>query len=127
MDYNNELKIDYPVCMCDDIELYFNHYASYESAVESWEKRKKRINWNNIFVTMYTENPEIAKEFDQLDYEKKICFTTFASDLNSACALVFTDENVLKYKPLWYIVTCMASGILQCYDPVELLLRGRIK
>jgi uncharacterized protein (DUF1919 family) len=38
MDYGS---VEYPVCMCGDIELYFSHYTSYESAVENWEKRKK--------------------------------------------------------------------------------------
>jgi uncharacterized protein (DUF1919 family) len=113
--------------MWGNIELCFSHYTSYESAVADWEKRKKRINWNNIFVTMYTENYEIVEEFDKLDYEKKVCFTTFKSNLKSVCTLEFAKKNEMKDKLLWQIVNSMASGALPYYDSVELLLSGEIK
>lgn len=124
--HDENLNIEFPVCRCGDIELYFNHYTSFESAVSKWEKRKKRINWNNIMAVMYTEHMEIAEEFDKLDYEKKICFTNFKSNLKSACGIEFTDENPMKQIELWDVVNGMASGAIQCYNPVELLLTGRV-
>jgi uncharacterized protein (DUF1919 family) len=127
MAYNENINIEFPICMWGNIELCFSHYTSYESAVADWEKRKKRINWNNIFVTMYTENQEIAEEFDKLDYEKKVCFTTFKSHLKSVCTLEFAKKNEMKDKLLWQIVNSMASGALPYYDSVELLLNGEIK
>jgi uncharacterized protein (DUF1919 family) len=127
MDYNTDIDIEFPICMWEGIELWFSHHTSYELAVADWEKRKKRINWNNIFIAMYTENPRIAEEFDKLDYEKKVCFTTFKSNLKSVCTLEFAKKNEMKDKPFWYIVNSMASGVLPYYDSVELLLNGRIK
>jgi uncharacterized protein (DUF1919 family) len=127
MVYNDDTNMEFPVCMCGDIELYFNHYTSYELAVASWERRKKRINWNNILAMMYTENSEIAEKFDKLDYDKKVCFTPFKSELKSVCALEFGTRNEMNDKPFWYIVNSVALGELPYYDPVELLLSGKIK
>ena len=41
-------KYNYPVATLDDITIYFQHYHSEEEARDSWERRKKRINPNNI-------------------------------------------------------------------------------
>ena len=43
MRYNPELDINYPVCGCGDIVLYFNHYSSLEAAVSCWNRRKKEL------------------------------------------------------------------------------------
>ena len=45
-EYSEFIKGYYPICKCDDILLYFNHYHSFESAKQCWERRKKRINRN---------------------------------------------------------------------------------
>lgn len=33
-----------------DIYIFFNHHKDFKSAVNDWNKRKKRINWNNIYI-----------------------------------------------------------------------------
>lgn len=40
----------YPVGKLKDIELRFMHYHSCTEAMDAWERRKKRINWNKIIV-----------------------------------------------------------------------------
>ena len=40
----------YPVGMVGDIELNFMHYESFEEARQCWEKRKARINYDNLVV-----------------------------------------------------------------------------
>lgn len=40
----------YPVGKLKDIELRFMHYRSCTEAMDAWERRKKRINWNKIIV-----------------------------------------------------------------------------
>ena len=37
--YEPVLQRYYPVCACNDILLYFNHYSSFEEANECWERR----------------------------------------------------------------------------------------
>lgn len=41
-----------PTAYCGDILIHFNHYASDEEAREKWEERKKRVNYDNLFIIM---------------------------------------------------------------------------
>lgn len=68
----------YPVGVLDDIKLYFMHYGSFDEAKEKWDRRKKRINYNNLFI-MFTDRDgcteEQLKRFDSLPYKNKVVFT----------------------------------------------------
>lgn len=74
-----ELKKDtaYPVGPLRDIELHFMHYRSFEEAVSKWEERKKRINWDKIFIVgnAWNGDLEVLKRFDHLPYKNKVVFT----------------------------------------------------
>lgn len=75
--YDDE-RFEYPCGMIDDIEIRFNHYKTIEEAIEKWEERKKRIDWNNIFIVGIDGDNcsyESMKKFDQLSYVKKVIFT----------------------------------------------------
>ncbi len=41
---------EYPVGLLDDVHVHFMHYDTCYEAKESWNRRKKRINWNNILI-----------------------------------------------------------------------------
>ena len=41
-------NFNYPIARLDDITIYFKHYKTAEEAEIAWEKRKRRINLNNI-------------------------------------------------------------------------------
>ncbi len=75
--YNEKLKIQYPVCYLDDVILHFNHYTSMEHAVSKWNSLKNKLNWDNIFVMMYTTNEEEANKFIELPYKNKVSFVLF--------------------------------------------------
>lgn len=51
----------YPVAKLGDIYLYFNHAKTQEEALDNWEKRKNRINYDNLFVIMYDKG-DITKD-----------------------------------------------------------------
>ncbi|MGG7147249.1 DUF1919 domain-containing protein [Clostridium butyricum] len=53
--------------------LQFSLKITVRSANECWERRKKLIDWNNLFVMMYTEDRNLANEFVKLPY-KKMCY-----------------------------------------------------
>lgn len=125
--YNEILGINYPVCICGDISLFFNHYETFALANECWEKRKKRINWNNVFVMMFTERRDIAEEFCALSYPKKVCFVPFESEKDALCSVEFCKKQEMSDIPFYSIVNGMASGVYPYYDTVELVSRGRIK
>ena len=41
-----------PVALLDDIKIYFTHYKTEEEASRKWQERKKRIQWDNLFVML---------------------------------------------------------------------------
>lgn len=80
--YKNELsKLKvyryFPIGKIDDVEIIFLHYRSDNEAIEKWEKRKKRIDMNNVIIKFNDQNnctEEHLKSFDLIDYRNKICF-----------------------------------------------------
>ena len=70
---------DVPIGVLDDIEIIFLHYKSEEEAYTKWTRRKKRIDWENIYYKMSEMNlctPELLREFDKLQTDRKILFVT---------------------------------------------------
>lgn len=68
-----------PIGLLGDIEIVFLHYDNPKEAKEKWNRRKARINWDNIVVKFSEQNLctlEILKKFDELKYDKKIMFVT---------------------------------------------------
>lgn len=71
----------YPIGKLDDIEIVFLHYKSEEDAYQKWNRRKSRINYNNIifkFNDMNLAKKEDILTFDALPYKNKICFVANA-------------------------------------------------
>ena len=68
----------YPLAKIDDIVLHLVHYSSVEQAQECWDRRKTRINFNNLFIVMNDRNgctKQDLLDFDQLPYKNKVVFT----------------------------------------------------
>ena len=76
-----------------DIEIVFMHYHLEEEALEKWNRRLKRINWDNMIVkfsdTDYGCTDELIEEFDKMPFKHKVCFT----------AKVHSDCNSVIYMP----------------------------
>ena len=116
------LKFDFPVVTLGDIVIYMNHYRDFDGAVAKWNERKARINWYNLFVTMYTEDENIAREFDALPYGKKVCFVPFKSDVDSAW---YINREIKHGEPFWRIQNLYALGDPFYYDLFDMLLYGK--
>ena len=71
-------RFDYPCGMIGDVEIRFNHYKTIEEAISKWERRKRRIDWDNLFI-MAIDGDECTydsiKRFDALPFENKVIFT----------------------------------------------------
>ena len=71
---------DVPIGVLDDIYFRFTHYSLSEKdkAQEDWNRRRRRVNMNNLFVVM-VEKAGVTKqqmeEFNQLPYKNKIILT----------------------------------------------------
>lgn len=66
-------KYNYPVGKLEDIEIYFMHYKSFQEAKQCWNRRKKRINFDNLFVIMVDRDNCSAKDienFKKIKYKK---------------------------------------------------------
>lgn len=128
--YNDAEQFEYPVFRLKDVHIFMNHNPlnqkigdKYADEVK-WYERLQRINWYNLFVTMYTERPEIAREFDKLPFEKKACFVPFSSDLDSAWQIDVTAATGKKIG-LWDAVNRFGFGDPWFYDPFDMLLYGK--
>lgn len=71
--------IECPIGILGDIEVVFLHYKTPEDALKKWNRRKSRINWDNIYYKMSEMNlctQEHLAVFDELPTSKKVVFTT---------------------------------------------------
>lgn len=81
--------INYPIGLLRDVKIYFQHYSSNKEALEKWNYRKKRIDYNNIFIMMTdrdgcTYDDIIA--FNKLPFRNKVIFTHVEyPEIDSAC------------------------------------------
>lgn len=70
----------YPVANLDDIEIRFVHYKTNAECVESWDKRKLRIDWEHLFVVATDvdglNREDLLERFDKLKFKNKIMFTS---------------------------------------------------
>lgn len=74
--------------------IYFMHYPDFETALNKWNERKKRINFNNIRILFTNlgegikdlkEKNQIIKRFDQLAFKHKLIIT--GEKINSPFAI----------------------------------------
>lgn len=121
--FDSRKTLEFPVAMLGDITLYMMHYKTFEEAVEAWEKRKQRINWDNLILIMAIERKESLELFDALPYDKKVCFVPFKSDLPSA---FYIEPRLTEQLPRFVdIVNATAQGKPFYYDPFDMLLYGK--
>lgn len=77
--YLSDNEITYPIgVLNEEIEIHFLHYKSNEEAKKKWEKRKTRVDFNNLFISFSDRdlcNLELALEFDSLHYKNKVFFS----------------------------------------------------
>ena len=111
----------YPVLKLDDMPIHFNHATTPEEAIVEWNKRKGRINWDNLFVMLFTLSPELAQEFEGLtQFDKRICLVPFETDLPHCMRIPLIENDT------WFFDavngTARKDGRNFCFDPVKLLL-----
>lgn len=108
----------YPVLGFDDIEVHCNHDTSVDDAINKWNICKKYLDYNDLFIEMYTVNEESARKFSDLDmYKNKICFVPFRQQ--SDCQM--TLRPFPEQKEFWEIVNSSAGRTMYLYDLLDLL------
>lgn len=94
--YYEEIKkrnqTDKPIGILDDVEIVFLHYKTKEEAAEKWNRRKKRVNFDNIilkFSRMDLCTEKEIEEFDRLLFKNKFI-------LNNRIPLKYESEVLWK-------------------------------
>lgn len=87
---SQNLTTAYPILILGDINIHCVHYKTPEQAITAWERRKARINYNNIFVIANSwnmkENKSWMQRIDKCKY-KSIVFTYSREDLKNEVML----------------------------------------
>lgn len=77
---------EYPIAILGDIEIHFLHYKNNQDALEKWERRLERVNYNNMLVKFSDRdlcNDKLIESFDKLPFKNKLCITAKKYDLES--------------------------------------------
>lgn len=85
-----------------DAEIVFLHYDSFAEAKEKWDRRKTRVNFDNLLVKFNDQNgfqPEDYDTFAALPFEHKIFFTAHR-ELRGKPYTVYFD----RYEKQGYVV-----------------------
>jgi uncharacterized protein (DUF1919 family) len=76
-----------------EIEIHFLHYESKSEAKEKWERRIKRMDWNNLFIKYDCgkdyASKELVEKFIKLQYPNKLLF----GKENFGCANVIVIKD----------------------------------
>lgn len=70
----------YPIGLLGgDVELHFVHYPTAEAALEKWQRRVERVDYDNLFVKLSADKDlctyDHLKAFDATSYAHKLCLT----------------------------------------------------
>jgi len=71
-------NVSYPTAYLRDAKIYFMHYLTEDEARSACERRRERINWDNLYI-LFTDRSQCSEDdlrnFDKLPFEHKIVFT----------------------------------------------------
>ena len=113
--------IRYPVMRLKNAYIHFNHDTSVEEALEKWNRRLKKINYNNLFVEIYTEDRDVVEHFISLKTKKKACFVPRGFGIKDPN--VYELEMLPGQKEFWEVVNSNVSNGANSYllDIISLL------
>lgn len=94
-------EFDHPVAMLEDIKLVFNHYDSVEQAASSWNRRKQRVNYENLFI-IFDDISDVEysdlSAFNQIVCRGKVILTAkeYANIPNTVRLSKYKDSGVMQ-------------------------------
>ena len=92
----------FPIGKIDDVEVVFRHYSTPEEAIEKWERRKTRINYDNLIIKFSNMNlcsDELLRIFISLPFEIKFAFVTKRNNVNDKCLICYNEYAEMDYIP----------------------------
>ena len=87
----------YPIGKIDDVTIYFQHYKSADDCIEKWNRRKQRINWDNLYLKFSDRNYATQEQLEQFDKlpQSKVIFTAKSYGLINE--IVISDYTEKSY------------------------------
>lgn len=112
-----------------DVRIEFVHYKTFEEGVRKWEERKKRINWENLFLVGTEKDGctrETIRRFEKLPYPNKVLFTRveYPDCPSTYCIRGFEKEQELGVLT-FYKKQLRKRRYLDDFDYVAFLNGGR--
>ncbi len=86
-----------PIGRLDDIEIVFLHYKSQDEAKEKWNRRRERVNYNNLIFKFSKMNECTDTEismFDRLQARKKFVFLPYKG--GAECGIYFPTGKPME-------------------------------
>lgn len=116
----------YPIGRIGTMDLHFNHDTVFSEAIEKWNRRVKKVNYNNLFLEIYSDNKEVVNMF--LDLVKNgangVCFVPYGLDCDSNNEKVYELKLLPKQTEFYEVVNSNAAygrnGFV--YDILDMLL-----
>lgn len=95
-------ELEFPFAICDDILICLQHYKSFDEFKDCWDRRKKRVNFNNLRKVFVVDNNYLneAYEFKKIMSAKDALFTLNFKIENSFSIMVPTDTHFMEYMSL---------------------------
>lgn len=107
------------------LKVYMLYETDEEKIRQQWAQGVQTVSWQDLLVMTYTDSQEVLERFDRLPYRKKICFTSFESQLSSAFYLPPVEDEEGEDMPLWASVDELTKSSKPYYDLWDMLLYGR--
>lgn len=85
----------YPVGISyDGIRIHFMHYGSFAEAKEIWERRKGRIDSNNmgVMLTNWGGEESVIRDFEKLPFKHKVAFVNKEIP-DTKCTFIIKKKN----------------------------------
>ncbi len=71
----------YPLLKIGDLTVHCNHDRTAEEAIEKWQRRKRKVDFNNMLAVFTTDLPEMEKAFHRIDgLKNKYCLVPWESE-----------------------------------------------
>jgi uncharacterized protein (DUF1919 family) len=113
-----------------DVHVFFMHYDSFESAIKKWEDRKRRIDWENLYIVMESQQCDkttLAK-FNNIPYKNKVVLTDGETGIANSFPIKseFYANNYWPGKLLEYPPYALLR-YMDKFDYVNFFNTGRIR
>lgn len=92
----DKLTDDCVIGLLGDIEIFFLHYSSFDAAKQKFEKRKLRIDYDNILIKYSDQNLFSYKDFEKFEnikFKNKLFITTNKNIKSDSVKIVYIEDK----------------------------------